>query len=203
MVTFSFLFQSSFSLSLSYSVSWKVTKSIVRKDGLVEKDGSISYISFRNDNFGSCRKERGRRGTGLSRPSTGSRLFGGRPGVVAVHGIDLSDGCLDIDVTRGEGPGRRVARRLPTPLAREISFLPTSTMLLRLAILPSTRKERDIYVYILACKTVKILLPLFLSYSLLLYTLNTLSNTVHSMFVFSTGVATRSLVNRRTLIEAN
>lgn len=175
----------------------------MRKDGLVEKDGSISYISFRNDNFGSCRKERGRRGTGLSRPSTGSRLFGGRPGVVAVHGIDLSDGCLDIDVTRGEGPGRRVARRLPTPLAREISFLPTSTMLLRLAILPSTRKERDIYVYILACKTVKILLPLFLSYSLLLYTLNTLSNTVHSMFVFSTGVATRSLVNRRTLIEAN
>lgn len=144
----SFLFQSSFSLSLSYSVSWKVTKSIVRKDGLVEKDGSISYISFGNDNFGSCRKERGRRGTGLSRPSTGSRLFGGRPGVVAVHGIDLSDGCLDIDVTRGEGPGRRVARRLPTPLAREISFLPTSTMLLRLAILPSTRKERDIYICI-------------------------------------------------------
>lgn len=156
----------------------------MRKDGLVEKDGSISYISFGNDNFGSCRKERGRRGTGLSRPSTGSRLFGGRPGVVAVHGIDLSDGCLDIDVTRGEGPGRRVARRLPTPLAREISFLPTSTMLLRLAILPSTRKERDIYMYILACKTVKILLPLFLSYSLLLYTLNTLSNTVHSMACF-------------------
>lgn len=119
---------------------------------MVEKDGSISYISFGNDNFGSCRKERGRRGTGLSRPSTGSRLFGGRPGVVAVHGIDLSDGCLDIDVTRGEGPGRRVARRLPTPLAREISFLPTSTMLLRLAILPSTGKERDIYVYILAGK---------------------------------------------------
>lgn len=31
---------------------------------------------------------------------------GGRPGVVAAHGIDLSDGCLDID--GGEGPERRL-----------------------------------------------------------------------------------------------
>lgn len=31
---------------------------------------------------------------------------GGRPGVVAVHGIDLSDGCLDID--GGEGLERRL-----------------------------------------------------------------------------------------------
>lgn len=31
---------------------------------------------------------------------------GGRPGVVAAHGIDLSDGSLDID--GGEGPERRL-----------------------------------------------------------------------------------------------
>lgn len=35
---------------------------------------------------------------------------GGRPGVVAAHGIDLSDGSLDID--GGEGPERRLGECL-------------------------------------------------------------------------------------------
>lgn len=35
-----------------------------------------------------------------------SENVGGRPGVVAAHGIDLSDGSLDID--GGEGPERRL-----------------------------------------------------------------------------------------------
>lgn len=52
---------------------------------------------------------------GLAKPSADFRGFvhvhpsvrgdvGGRPGVVAAHGIDLSDGSLDID--GGEGPER-------------------------------------------------------------------------------------------------
>lgn len=122
---------SSFSSLSSFSLSHSV-KSVHRNEGL-RKRSIVRGISL----YGSARiileRGSGRRG-GEGQVSRVRQLEvvslddGGRPGVVAVHGIDLSDGCLDIDVTRGEGPGRRVARRLPTPLAREISFLPTSTM---------------------------------------------------------------------------
>lgn len=53
--------------------------------------------------FRSCKTDF--RGSVRVHPSV-QRDDGGRPGVVAAHGIDLSDGSLDID--GGEGPERRL-----------------------------------------------------------------------------------------------
>lgn len=170
----SFLFQSFpiFSLSLSH-IPFRILESDEVHPSR-EKDqlyGRFATIILERVGGAEGEGEGGRQVSRVRQLEVVSLDDGGRPGVVAVHGIDLSDGCLDIDVTRGEGPGRRVARRLPTPLAREISFLPTSTML-RLAILPSTRKDIYIYIYqkLVNCKNCTLSLSvLFLLYFFIMY----------------------------------
>lgn len=102
---------------------------------------------------------------GLAKPSADFRGFvhvhpsvrgdvGGRPGVVAAHGIDLSDGSLDID--GGEGPERLLGGCLllqtatfpPPPLPpprlfgrRKYRYIVRTVALTSIPITPDRREE--------------------------------------------------------------